>query len=468
MEDLFQQAKAMHDEGRLDEAADTYRELLRSDPENFKAYNNLGTVQEELEDFEAAVRSYRRALEISPDAAPVHYNLGHALQRQGQLEAAIDAYQAVLALRPADPDTLYNIGHAYHDLGDLNAAETAYRDAIAGDPDHYRSHSNLGSVLFDQSRESEAEEHYRRAIEIRVDSAPDHFNLGRVFEVQGKLEQAIDAYRNSLNHNPLSAVAYEHAARLEEKLNGPDKAIEFLDQWLTFMPDDPVAQHLRAAFAGDQTTSRASDEYVRKTFNVFATEFDKRLESLQYKAPQIVGRCVEQLAASTGDDLDVLDIGCGTGLCAPLVRPYAGHLTGVDISSAMLDKARERGGYDELQEAELTGFLATKDRDYDLIVAADVLIYFGDLRPVLEASGKALRQGGHMVFTVEHLEETKSSLGYFLNPHGRYSHTEAYVQQSLEQAGLDMLESSPVTLRTEGGQPVQGLLVVARAPEASP
>ena len=71
-----------------------------------------------------------------------------------------------------------------------------------------------------------------------------------------------------------------------------------------------------------------------------------------------------------------------------------------------------------------------------------------------------------MVFTVEHLDETESSSGYFLNPHGRYSHTEAYVQRSLEQAGFDLLESSPVTLRTEGGQPVRGLLVVARVPEA--
>jgi predicted TPR repeat methyltransferase len=468
MGDPFQRAKAIHNDGRLDEAVDAYEEVLRSDPENFKAHNNLGTVYEEKQDYAAAVDSYRRALEINPDAAPVHYNLAHALQRQGQLEAAVRAYEEALVIRPDDPDTLYNLGHAYHDLGDFDAAETAYRKAIAGDSDHYRAHSNLGSLLFDQSRESEAEKHYRRVIAIKADSAPDHFNLGCVLEVRGKLAEALEAFRTSLNYNPLSAIAYEHAARLEEQINGPVRAIELLDRWLAFMPNDPVALHMHAAFVGDQTTSRASDDYLRTTFDAFASAFDKRLEKLKYKAPQIIGRCVESLYAGTGDGLDILDLGCGTGLCAPYVRPQARYLTGVDISSAMLDKARERGGYDELVEAELTTFLCAKKCDYDLIIAADVLIYFGDLLPVLQAAEIALRPDGNIAFTVEHYEESDAPSGYFLNPHGRYSHTDAYVQQSLQQAGFVLLELSPVTLRTESGQPVKGLLVVAKATDDTP
>ena len=463
MGNSFQQAKAIHNDGRLDEAVIAYQELLQSDPDNFKAYNNLGTVYEEKHDYETAAASYRRALEINPEAAPVHYNLGHALQKQGQYEAAIDAYQAALALRPDHPDTHYNIGHAYHDLGELDAAETAYRKAIEGNPELYRAHSNLGTLLFDQSRMPEAADHYRRAIEINADSAADQFNLGRVWEVQGKHEDAVSAYRESLALNPLSAIAYERVAALENKLNRPDKAAEIIEQWLVLMPDNPVALHLRAAFNGDQTTTRASDDYVRATFDSFAPEFDRRLENLGYSAPQVIGRCLKELLGDPGNNLDILDAGCGTGLCGPHVQPYARRLTGVDISGAMLDKARERGGYDELVEAELTTFLSNNKNSYDLLISADVLVYFGDLRPVFEAAAKALRPNGYFVFTVEHLDDRESSSGYHLNPHGRYSHTEAYLRQALEQAGLVLLSSSIELLRTEGGQPVKELVIRVKA-----
>jgi len=462
MGDPFEEAKAIHNEGRLDEAVNAYQEVLRSDPGNFKAYNNLGTIYEEQQDYETAVKSYRRALEINPDAAPVHYNLGHALQRQGHCEAAIDAYQASLALRPDDPAAHYNIGHAYHGLGDLDAAETAYRKAIDDDPELYRAHSNLGSLLFDQWRMSEAADHYRRVTEIKTDSAADHFNLGRVWEVQGKFEEAVEAYHNSLIHNPLSAIAYEHAATLEIKLNRPDKAAELLEQWLVFMPDNPIALHLRAAFNGEQSATRASDDYLRATFDGFAAEFDRTLKGLNYTAPQVIGRCLKELLNHSENDLDILDIGCGTGLCGPQAQPYSRHLTGVDISGAMLAKARERGSYDELVEAELTAFLSDNENSYDLLLSADVLIYFGDLLPVFEAAAKALRQNGHFIFTVEQLNDMDSLSGYYLNPHGRYSHTDAYLQQVLEQAGLVVQSSSIEPLRTEGGEPVEEIVMIAK------
>jgi predicted TPR repeat methyltransferase len=466
MEDLFERAKALHNEGRLDEAEAAYLEHIRSDPEDFKAHNNLGTVYEEKLDFATAVASYRRALEINSDASPVHYNLGHALQRQGQFEAAIDAYEASLASGTDNGDTYYNIGHARHDLGDLEAAESAYRRAIESDPKHYRACSSLGNVLFDQSRMTEAEELFRQALEIEPDSAADHFNVGRVCEVQGKLQDAIDAFRESLGLNPLSPITYEHLVGLENKLNGPNSAAKVFDQWLAFMPGNPVALHLQAALNGDQTVSRASDEYVRTVFDGFAPEFDRTLERLSYSAPEEIGHCLRDLLGDPDNSLDVLDAGCGTGLCGPYVRPYADRLTGVDLSGAMLDKARERGGYDELVEAEITSFLLHNEGCYDLIVSTDVLVYFGDLVPVFAAAAMALRRGGHLVFTVEYLDASQSSLSYLLNPHGRYSHTEAYLQQALGKAGLVARSSAIANLRKERDQPVKELVVVARAPAA--
>lgn len=466
MEDQFEHAKALHNEDRLDDAVNAYLQLLQSEPENFKAHNNLGTVYEDQDKFADAVGCYRRALEINPDAAPVHYNLGHALQRQSQFEAAIDAYQAVLALRPDSPSAYYNIGHAHHDLGDLAAAERAYRKAIEGDPELYRAHSNLGTVLFDQSRLPEAAAEYSRAIEIKPNSAPDHYNLGRVWEVQGKFEDAAEAFRESLGINPLSSAAYSRLATMQIKLQKPEDAANVFRQWLFLMPDDPVALHMQAAFRGDQSVRRASDGYVRDTFDGFAADFDKRLARLDYRAPDVIARSLQQIRGAPSGDLNVLDIGCGTGLCGTHLRSYAKHLSGVDISSAMLEKAREGGEYDDLTEAELTGFMIDNPDDYDLIVAADVLIYFGDLQPVFEAAENALRMGGHLLFSLEHLDDAESASGYFLNPHGRYSHTQKYVRQTLERAGLTVLDVAVEALRMEDSQPVDELVVIAMASDS--
>lgn len=461
MGDAFEQAKAIHEEGRLNDAVIAYRQLLQTEPDNFKALNNLGTVYEEKEDYSAAVASYRQALRINPEAAPVHFNLGHALQEQGKLEAAIDAYETVLELRPNDPAAYYNIGHAYHDIGDLDSAETAYRKAIEQDAELFRAHSNLGSVLFDQERLTESATEYRRAIVMNPDSAADHFNLGKVLEVQGKLGDAAQKFRDSLGLNPLSATAYERLAAVENKLERPDKAEDVFKQWLSVMPNHPVALHLQAAARGDQSMSRASEDYVRTTFDSFAGEFDKRLANLDYIAPQVLGQCVADLLESPAGDLSIVDIGCGTGLCGPYLRPYARQLTGVDISPAMLAEAKKRGEYDVLIEAELANFLTDNQNGFDLIVSADVLIYFGDLQPVFDATAKALRSGGSFLCTLEYAENANVEPGYFLNRHGRYSHSESYVRDVLRQAGLSVKSLSIRALRKEGGQAVNELVVIA-------
>src|SRR6185436_7192776 len=109
-----------------------------------------------------------------------------------------------------------------------------------------------------------------------------------------------------------------------------------------------------AAFGVQATPPRASDGYVKETFDRFAADFDATLVRLDYRAPQLVRGALELECGEPRGDLDVLDLGCGTGLCGPLIRPWASRLEGVDLSRAMLERASRRGGYDALHEAELT------------------------------------------------------------------------------------------------------------------
>jgi predicted TPR repeat methyltransferase len=155
--------------------------------------------------------------------------------------------------------------------------------------------------------------------------------------------------------------------------------------------------------------------------------------------------------------LDILDAGCGTGLCGPLIAQYARRLVGVDLSERMLAQADERDVYDELVKGELTAYLAGFTETFDVIVSADTLVYFGPLEAVVTASRNALRPGGRLIFTVEELVGTGHDDGYSIGTSGRYQHTRAHVQGVLTDASLRP-EIVSAELRLEAGQPVSGLV----------
>jgi predicted TPR repeat methyltransferase len=116
--------------------------------------------------------------------------------------------------------------------------------------------------------------------------------------------------------------------------------------------------------------------------------------------PELVTEALREDGLRPGG-LDILDAGCGTGLCGALLRPFANRLHGVDLSPGMLEKARADGHYDALIECELTAFMDARPQHYDVIACADTLCYFGDLHSVVKAAGVALRMAGRFAFSVE-------------------------------------------------------------------
>jgi predicted TPR repeat methyltransferase len=155
----------------------------------------------------------------------------------------------------------------------------------------------------------------------------------------------------------------------------------------------------------------------------------------------------------------VLDAGCGTGLCGPLVRTMSARLVGVDLSSKMIDRARARGVYDDLQVAELSRFLRANAQAFDAIVSADTLVYFGALEEPLSAAQSALRPDGLLIFTLESLRGDED---HRLQFHGRYAHSETYVRRAMRDAGLAIESLAHETLRRERLEPVNGFVVTAR------
>ena len=236
-------------------------------------------------------------------------------------------------------------------------------------------------------------------------------------------------------------------------------AIATLHDWVAHEPDNPEARHQLAAAGEAPAPPRASDAYVQQLFDGFSDSFDSKLESLGYRAPQVVGEALAALGDARPRDAAVLDAGCGTGLCAPLLRPFASRLEGVDLSSGMLARAHARGSYDALHHAELTAFLEAGPARWDIICSADTLNYFGDLEPVFKAAEQALRPGGVIVATVEVLTDSDAPMR--LEVHGRYAHSRAYLESALQGAGLRIIHLDEQVLRREFDEFVRGWVFAA-------
>jgi len=203
-----------------------------------------------------------------------------------------------------------------------------------------------------------------------------------------------------------------------------------------------------------------SDAEVKASFDAYAAEFDRHIRSLDYRGPELVAAVLARRLPRAGAQLDILDGGCGTGLSAALLRPYARRLTGVDLSPAMLDRARMTGLYDVLAEDELGGFLAAHPASFDVCVLVDVLIYFGDLRAIVACAARSLKADGLLAFTVEKSDRP----GSHMHSSGRYSQHADHVQAALTGAGCVAIEQIEADIRTESDAPVVGLIVSARAP----
>lgn len=225
--------------------------------------------------------------------------------------------------------------------------------------------------------------------------------------------------------------------------------------------------HVLAARLGIKS-HRAPERYVRALFEDYADTFeDHLLYELKYRAPNIIRGIVDRHIDPSGTD--VLDAGCGTGLCGPLFREDARTLTGLDLAPAMLARAEAKGCYDQLIEGDLVTVLRRERARYDLILAADVLVYVGDLRAPLAALRGALRPTGHAAFTTEAVQDdrgpSKKSWDWRLGRTGRYEHGPAYVARLLQEAGFRVVASEPCVLRLQNGEDVEGRAWLAAAAE---
>lgn len=409
---------------------------------------------------EGARTLYERILDAAPDHADAWHFLGLARYQQHLVEPAIEAVRTSLALAPDYPDAHANLANMLLDCGDPGGAEEHLQRAIALNPQAVPPRLTLAVMRRALGRAAEAETLLLALLEQHPREALIHHAMGHTQAALGRLEPAVRHYSEAVVLDPSLGGSRQRLVFALVALGRMDQALRQLREWMEQEPDNPAPRHLFAACGGAPPPPRAGDDYVRHVFDRFAVSFDAKLADLEYRAPQLLGACVARVLGAPAAVLDVLDAGCGTGLLAAHLRLYARRLCGVDLSPGMLARARSRGSYDELLEAELTAFLRSRPGRYDLVASSDTLCYFGDLEDPAAAAHAALRDQGRFVFTLEHGSAQAET--YHLQHHGRYAHRRDYAERVLQQAGFDDVRIATGTLRMEGGKPVAGLIVAAR------
>ena len=402
---------------------------------------------------------FRRILDAAPDMVDALHFLALICHQKSRIDEAVGLIERVIAIDPTNADAYNNLGNMLEGLGRVTDAEVCYRKAIAANANHAPAHNNLGVMLLSQLKADEAIELYRRAVALEPDSADFHYNLGNALRKSGELQGAVDAYRGALSRNQHHDGAWQGLARSFLLADRRDLAKEAYEEWLRVETGNPGISFLLSACTGEGAPARAPETFVQKVFDNMADTFDSHLASLNYRAPNLLVEALTPVLPAPEGNLDILDAGCGTGLCGPLLRPYARKLTGVDLSSGMLAKAAGRKMYDDLYQAELTVFIGHYPEAFDVIASADTLCYFGDLDEVFRSAATALKPGGFFSFTLE--DAGNDVTAPRLNVHGRYMHPWKYVDKNLMAAGFRVHSYSPVVLRSEGGDPVAGHLVVA-------
>ena len=429
IQNAFDLAFKLHQSGSVDEAEMLYGRIVEAAPDHLNALHFYGLLCHQQQRKQEAAQLIGRIIEIDPKNADAHNNLGNVLEGMGRV----------------------------HD------AEVCYRNAIALNPGHAPAFNNLGVVLMARRAVDEALEVYGQAVDLSPETADYRYNLANALRKCERIDDAVAAYHSAVELDATHVGAWQGLSRTLIKADRKEEAKQVFDTWLEKDPDNPIALYLQASSLGQGAPIRAPDAYVQKTFDDMADSFDEHLqENLDYRAPQLLIQAISSTLPPPDASLDILDAGCGTGLCGPLLKPYALQLVGVDLSAGMLTRAKGVNAYNELIQTELTKFLNNKTNVYDVIVSADTLCYFGDLGPVLNGAAVALKPGGVLAFTLEDSEQDVQE--WQLTQHGRYAHTVAYVQEVIDSAGLNRQSITSAVLRNEGGQPVKGNLVVAAKP----
>ena len=439
------------------------------DAASLQAKLSAGFLRHQQGDLDGALACYSEILAVAPKNVDALHLSGLVAHARGDHETALARIAAAIALLPNNPEMIANLSAVRLAAGDAAGALAAADQAIGINARSAMAHAARAAALSALGRTDEAAAAYRTASDLNPANPDPLNNLGNLEQRRGNLDAALGHYERALALAPASIQVHSNYGTALYALSrrdaaGARDAEARVRAWRRAHPDNAMARHWFAALTQTDAPSRAGDEYLRNAFDMFAPAFEETLADLGYRAPQAIGAYLAAVYGPPAAQLSVLDVGCGTGLAAPHLRPYARRLDGVDLSPAMLVRAQARGLYEELRVGEAMADMHAHPDQYDLAVAADVFVYFGDLAPLCAAAAACLRPHGRLIFTLEAMDpgDARAAQGWGVGPSGRYLHMRDHAEQALASAGFMLETFAEEVFRREGGYDQPGYLVAAK------
>jgi predicted TPR repeat methyltransferase len=428
--DTFERAKAaflegvQHSEaGRAAEAEACFEASFALWPQRSSTLFNLGAVRVRQDKFDAALAALDAALAIDAEQADAWCQRGIALLGLQRAADAAGSFERALHLDAHHAPAQYHLGCTLNELHQHARALTLFERLLKANDAHAEAWFRHGQTLQVLERHAEALPSYERALSIDAANPQAWLNRAGILKDSGRSAEAVAAYRAALAHGADAARVRFHLAALE----------------------------------GGSTPSSAPRQYVQELFDDYAEHFDQHLVgALHYRGHRVLVEMLQQTVADRALQ-HALDLGCGTGLCGPLLRPLVARLDGVDLSERMLARAQRLGVYDQLVCADITDHLQSTDARYDLIAAADVFTYVGDLGAVFAALQRVLRPAGVFGFSVE---AASDDVDFELRGSLRYAHSRRYLQALAQRHGYELLRCVQQPLREDQRHPIDALYVV--------
>ena len=452
--------------GQKNEAVQYYKKALRVCGKSEVAAANLAIIYYELKKMFWAKWYALKTLRIN------HYNvsalvvLGNICYCAKKYPKALDYYQQALEQQREFYTANFNTAGIYFEMKDYPTAYFYARRTVQLYPQAQEAAALLANICLELDKNEEAIE---VLAPLYAQNPQDYWvcnSISQAYQRCRRYAKALDMGWRAVNiskgensqHINFGYLLYETA------IESPYADVKgYARKWLQQYPESPVVRHMGNAILNAEDVSQINSLFVREIFDAFADDFEDVLHSLDYSVPSLMSKDLASLYSNLHlKKMKILDAGCGTGLCASYLKKYAKFrgLDGVDISAKMLEVAKLKKLYTHLYNEDINGFLASNVDEYDLINAADVFTYFGELGSLFALLAASLHKDGRVLFSVS--ENYVNDNNWFLHASGRFLHNKTYVENSLTRQGFFVEKMNRVRLRNEGGQPVYGWIVMAQ------
>ena len=438
--------------GKVDRAVKTAKKMIKRYPTQPLPHNILGVISSNKQDFKSAVAHYQRALRLEPGYPDAWNNLGAAYSSLGEYKKAQQAYLYSLKVGGKNAEVFFNLGNSLRLDKNCTEAAVAFEAAIAEQPNYAEAEFELGRCYDVLANYDAALAHYRNAIELDPTELRASSSAGDILMRLGQYRDAIFYYDQALAQNPEFFPALAGKAKTLLNLGEREAAVRAMEHCLKLSPADPAINHLiHAAQGGDHPV--AAQEYIVELFDNYAESFDKHLvQALGYRAPEALRELFLDHCEKDYRAHHMVDLGCGTGIVGKAFHELCDKRTGIDLSPRMLEICLQTEAYTTLVEGELITSLNAMDSAFDLFIAADSVVYFGDIEPLSLAIASKANSGAFILLSTE----TSTAPGYTLLESGRYAHSQRYVEEIFGAAGFSLLECRSSKLRQERGEWILG------------